>query len=82
MATTPEKDFQHDLEALRADIAALTETVGSLATQAVKGEAAASKGMKKAAKNAIGTGSEENWSTCRERSSSVTPADWKLSTSS
>ena len=58
MATTPEKDFQNDLDALRADIAALTDTVGSLAAQAAKAEAAVTKGVKKAAKGAIGTGED------------------------
>ena len=56
MVTTPEKDFQKDLEALRADIAALTDTVGSLAAQAAKAEAAIAKNVRKAAKGAAGTG--------------------------
>jgi ElaB/YqjD/DUF883 family membrane-anchored ribosome-binding protein len=60
MVTTPEKDFQKDLEALRADIAALTETVGSLAAQAAKAEAAIARNVRKAAKSAVGTG-EEMW---------------------
>ena len=58
MVTTPEKDFQKDLEALRADIAALTDTVGSLAAQAAKAEAAISKNVKKAVKGAAGTSGE------------------------
>jgi ElaB/YqjD/DUF883 family membrane-anchored ribosome-binding protein len=60
MVTTPEKDFQKDLEALRADIAALTDTVGTLATQAAKAEAALAKNLKKAAKDAVGSG-EDIW---------------------
>ena len=58
MATTPEKDFQDDLKALRADIAALTDTVGSLASQATRAEADVTKRVKKAAKGAIGTGED------------------------
>ena len=58
MATTPERDFQNDLDALRADIKALTESVGSLASQASRAEAAVTKGVKKAAKGAIGTGED------------------------
>lgn len=58
MATTPENDFQDDLKALRADIEALTDTVGSLASQASKAEVAVTKNVKKAAKGAIGTGED------------------------
>jgi len=35
MAATDQKDFQHDFETIRADIAALTDTVGKLAAQRV-----------------------------------------------
>ncbi len=58
MVTTPEKDFQDDLKALRADIAALTATVGDFASQASRAEADVTKRVKKAAKGAIGTGEE------------------------
>jgi ElaB/YqjD/DUF883 family membrane-anchored ribosome-binding protein len=60
MATSPEKDFQHDLEALRADIAALTDTVGKLAAEAVKAQAAFAKDARNAAK-AAGRVGEEMW---------------------
>jgi ElaB/YqjD/DUF883 family membrane-anchored ribosome-binding protein len=58
MVTAPEKDFQDDLKALRADIAALTATVGDLASQASRAEADVTKRVKKAAKGAIGAGEE------------------------
>ena len=32
MAATDEKDFHHDVDAIRADISALTDTVGKLAS--------------------------------------------------
>jgi len=35
MAATDEKDFQHDVDAIRADISALADTVGKLATARV-----------------------------------------------
>jgi ElaB/YqjD/DUF883 family membrane-anchored ribosome-binding protein len=57
---TPEKDFQNDIETLRADIAALTETVSKLAGEASKAQAAMAKSMRKAAKGAAGIG-EEAW---------------------
>jgi len=57
---TPEKDFQKDLEALRADIAALTGAVGNLASQAGKAEAAIARNVKKATKDAVGAG-EDLW---------------------
>ena len=60
MVTTPETDFQKDLAALRADIAALTNTVGTLATQASRAEAAIAKNLKRAAKDAVGAG-EDIW---------------------
>ena len=58
MATHPEKDLQSDVEALRADIAALTDTVGKLASEAVKAQAAFAKDAKKAAKAAGAVGGE------------------------
>ena len=60
MATTPEKDLQTDLEAIRADIAALSESVGKLANEASKAQAAMAKTVRKAAKGAAGVG-EEMW---------------------
>jgi ElaB/YqjD/DUF883 family membrane-anchored ribosome-binding protein len=58
MATHPEKDLQTDIEAIRADIAALTDTVGKLASEAVKAQAAFAKDAKKAAKAAGAVGGE------------------------
>lgn len=60
MATNPEKDFQADLDTLRGDIASLSDTVGKLAAEAAKAQAAMGKTMKKAAKNAAGD-VEEMW---------------------
>jgi ElaB/YqjD/DUF883 family membrane-anchored ribosome-binding protein len=57
---TPEKDFQNDIETLKADIAALTDTVGKLANEASKAQAAMGKTMRKAAKGAANIG-EEAW---------------------
>lgn len=54
----PEKDFQDDIAALRADIAALTDTVGKLASEALKAQAAFTKDAKKAAKAAGRIGGE------------------------
>ena len=56
MVTTPEKSFQTDLEAIRADIAALTENVGRLANEASKASAAMTKTVRKAAKASAGIG--------------------------
>ncbi len=47
MATNPEKDLNEDLAAIRADIAALTDTVGKLASEAVKAQAAFAKDIVK-----------------------------------
>ena len=58
MATVPEKDFQTDLEAIRADIAALTENVGKLANEASKAQAAMTKTVKRAAKASAGIGAK------------------------
>lgn len=58
MAASPEKDFQNDLDALRADIAALSDTVGKLASEAVKAQAAFAKDARKAAKAAGKVGAE------------------------
>jgi ElaB/YqjD/DUF883 family membrane-anchored ribosome-binding protein len=58
MATTPEKTFQTDLEAIRSDIGALTENVGKLANEVSKAQAAMAKTVKKAAKASIGIGSK------------------------
>lgn len=54
MASTPDKDFQNDLAAIRADIAALSDSVGKLAAEAAKAQAAMAKTMKKAARSAAG----------------------------
>jgi len=37
MASTPEKDFQNDLEAIRVDVKALSDTVGNLHRRSVEG---------------------------------------------
>jgi ElaB/YqjD/DUF883 family membrane-anchored ribosome-binding protein len=60
MATSAETDFQKDIETLRADMAALTDTVGKLASEAVKARSAIGGDMKKAAKKAGKLG-EELW---------------------
>ncbi len=60
MATAPERDLEKDVEAIRADIAALTDTVGKLAAEAVKAQAAFGKSAKAAAKGAARVG-EEMW---------------------
>jgi hypothetical protein len=61
MAWTPEKDFQNDLEAIRVDMQALSDTVGNLVAEASNAQAAMGKTTKKAAKNAAGD-VEEMWS--------------------
>ena len=58
MAATPEKNFQTDLEAIRSDIAALTENVGKLASEASKAQAAMAKTIRKAAKASAGIGAK------------------------
>ena len=60
MPTTPERDLQKDIEAIRADIAALTDTVGKLANEAIKAQAAFGKNAKAAARGASRVG-EEMW---------------------
>jgi ElaB/YqjD/DUF883 family membrane-anchored ribosome-binding protein len=60
MAATPEQEFQKDLDTIRADIAALTDTVGKLATEASKAQAAMAKTARAAGKKAAGIG-EEMW---------------------
>ena len=60
MASTPEKDFNDDLEAIRADIKALSDGVGNLVAEASKAQSAIGKAIKKAAKNAVGD-VEEMW---------------------
>lgn len=58
MAT--ENNLQNGLDAIRADITGLTETVGKLATEAGRVQADMAKTVKRAAKNAAGVG-EEMW---------------------
>src|ERR1051326_2680216 len=58
MDTTPSKDFQTDLEAIRSDIAALTENVRQLANEGSKAQAAMAKTVKKAAKASAGIGAK------------------------
>ena len=60
MVTNAERDFQKDIDALRADIGALTDTVGKLAAEAVKVKSTLENDMKKAARNAGKVG-EELW---------------------
>jgi ElaB/YqjD/DUF883 family membrane-anchored ribosome-binding protein len=57
VAANPEKDFQHDVDTIRADIAALTDTVGKLASAAVN--AAVGRGPTKKGKR--GRASNEMW---------------------
>ena len=73
MATNPEKDLQNDMEAIRADIAALTDTVGKLASEAVKAQAAIAKNVKKAAKSAGAVG-EEMWEEAQQLGSDTADA--------
>jgi len=58
MAATPEKNLQTDLEAIRSDIAALTENVGKLANEASKAQAAMAKTIRKAVKTSAGVGAK------------------------
>lgn len=60
MVTSAEKDFQKDIDAIRADIAALTDSVGKLASEALKARATVGNGMKSAARSAGKVG-EELW---------------------
>src|SRR5665213_3631012 len=55
-----ETDFRKDFDSLRADVAALTGTVGKLATVAEKAQVAMSKTVKRAVHNPAGVG-EEIW---------------------
>jgi ElaB/YqjD/DUF883 family membrane-anchored ribosome-binding protein len=48
MAATPEKDLQKDLDALRADMQALSDTVGKLATEAARHQASMAKTVRHA----------------------------------
>jgi ElaB/YqjD/DUF883 family membrane-anchored ribosome-binding protein len=73
MATSAETDFQKDIEALRADIAALTDTVGKLATEAVKAKSAIGGNMKTAAKKAGKIG-EEIWEETQQLGSDTAEA--------
>ena len=57
---TDERDFQNDVEVLRADMAALTKTVRKLAYEATKAQAAIAKTVRRAGKNTLGFG-EELW---------------------
>ena len=57
---TDERDFQNDVEVLRADMAALTKTVRKLANEATKAQAAIGKTVRRAGKNTLGFG-EELW---------------------
>ncbi len=58
METTQSKIFQTDLEAVRSDIAALTENVRKLAGEASKAQAAMAKTVRKAAKTSVGLGTK------------------------
>jgi ElaB/YqjD/DUF883 family membrane-anchored ribosome-binding protein len=69
----PEKEFQDDLATIRADIAALTDTVGKLASEAVKAQAAFAKDAKKAAKRATSIG-EEMWEEAQQLGSDTAEA--------
>ena len=55
---TADKEFHVDLEAMRSDIAALTENVGKLAKEASKAKAAMTKSVTKAAKASARIGSK------------------------
>jgi ElaB/YqjD/DUF883 family membrane-anchored ribosome-binding protein len=60
LATNPDKDLNDDLAAVRADVAALSDTVSKLAAEALKAQAAFAKDVKKAAQ-AAGRVGEEAW---------------------
>jgi ElaB/YqjD/DUF883 family membrane-anchored ribosome-binding protein len=68
-----EKDFQDDLAAIRADISVLTDTVGKLASEAVKAQAAFTKDAKKTAKRVGGLG-EEMWAETQQLGSDTAEA--------
>lgn len=55
-----DKDFQNDLDTLRADISALTDTVGKLASEASNAKAAMGRTAKAAGKRAASIG-EDMW---------------------
>jgi ElaB/YqjD/DUF883 family membrane-anchored ribosome-binding protein len=56
MAT--DKDFQKDMEAIRADLAALADTVNRLASETADVHAKVKKNFKKAAKQATNVGEQ------------------------
>jgi ElaB/YqjD/DUF883 family membrane-anchored ribosome-binding protein len=56
MATTRERNFQSDLEAIRSDIAALSKNIGKLADKAYKAQGAVTRTVNKAAKASAGIG--------------------------
>ena len=58
MATTLEKNFQSDLEAIRSDIAALTENVRKLGAEASKAQAGMANTVGKAAKASARVGAK------------------------
>jgi ElaB/YqjD/DUF883 family membrane-anchored ribosome-binding protein len=69
--STDVKDFQHDLDAIRADIAGLTDTVGRLASEAVN--AAVGKNSKKAMRGVRRAG-DELWEETHELGDDVLSA--------
>jgi ElaB/YqjD/DUF883 family membrane-anchored ribosome-binding protein len=58
MATTRQKNFQSDLEAVRSNIAALSENIGKLADKADKAQAEMTQTVNKAAKASAGIGAK------------------------
>jgi ElaB/YqjD/DUF883 family membrane-anchored ribosome-binding protein len=70
---TAKKDFQTDMDAMRADIAALTENASELAKEASKAQAAMSKSAKKAAKASARIGAK-TWDEVSNLGSDTTQA--------
>jgi ElaB/YqjD/DUF883 family membrane-anchored ribosome-binding protein len=58
MASTTEKDLEKDLEAIRADIRALSDTVGKLASEAAKTQETITRTVRKAAHRVADAGED------------------------
>lgn len=70
---TVKKDFENDLEAVRSDIAAITENAGELAKEASKAGAAISKSARKAARASARIGAK-TWDEVSNLGSDTTQA--------
>jgi len=58
MASTMEKDLHKDIDAIRADIQTLSDTVGKLAAEAARTQETIAKTVRKAAGRVAGAGEE------------------------